>query len=106
MLNHYVIINTCARDHSAGTPPIPTTPSLPTSQELAEIFGNSDDEDDDLPFPLSTDLQITPSLASSEVPDTKQFSNSSLYSSIVGQETGLFLGQLGDSLAPVTADVG
>ena len=75
----------------AGTPSLPTSTSLPTSQELAEIFGTSDDEDDDFPFPLSTDLNISS--------ETKQFANSSLFSSVIGQETSLFLGQLGDPLA-------
>ena len=35
----------------AGSASLHSTTSLPTSQELAEIFGNSDDEDDDFPFP-------------------------------------------------------
>ena len=87
-----------AHAHIAGTPSLPSTTSLPTSQELAEIFGTSDDEDDDYPFPLSSDLPINSTLTSSESMETKQFSDSSLLSSIMAQDTGLFLGQLGDPL--------
>lgn len=84
-----------AHAHTAGTPSLPSTTSLPTSQELAEIFGTSDDEDDDYPFPLSSDL---PTLTGSEAIETKQFPDSSLLSSIMAQDTGLFLDQLGDPL--------
>ena len=79
--SHYVI---------AGTPSLGSTPSLPTSQELAEIFGTSDDEDEDFPFPLSVgglDIGATPPDDDTLQPATQQNQNSeSLFSSLVKME--------------------
>ena len=79
---------------------LPSSTSLPTSQELAEIFGTSDDEDEDFPFPLSSDLQMGSTLASANLGgvETKQFSDVSQFATVIGEDSSLFLGSLGDTL--------
>ena len=80
--------------YHAGNASLPSSTSLPTSQELAEIFGTSDDEDEDFPFPLSSDLQM----ANLGGVETKQFSDVSQFATVIGEDSSLFLGSLGDTL--------
>lgn len=65
--------------------------SLPSSsQELADIFGTSDDEDDiDFPFGLSTDLQVPKGYSDIALPEggSKSFGSSLL----TNEDSGLFL---------------
>ena len=65
--------------------------SLPSSsQELADIFGTSDDEDDiDFPFSLNTDLHVSKGYSDITLPEenTKSFGSSLLSN----EDSGLFL---------------
>ena len=76
----------------SGSASLISTPSFPTSQELAEIFGNSDDEDDDFPFPpLSGGLAAVGGASSAMAPSLggpqQGQGSESLLSSLMGPET-------------------
>ena len=76
----------------SGSASLISTPSFPTSQELAEIFGNSDDEDDDFPFPpLSGGLAAVGRASSATAPSLggpqQGQGSESLLSSLMGPET-------------------
>ena len=73
--------------------------SLPgTSQELAEIFGTSDDEDEDFPFNLNSYLTVGKELGDIGLPDSepKRFDTSLLG----GTDSVLFLSSIQESLGP------
>ena len=65
-----------------------------SSQELAEIFGTSDDEDDDFPFNLNPNLNNTFADIGLPSGDSKKFDGSLL----TEQDSGLFLGSIQEPL--------
>ena len=79
---------TVSQNPPAGNSSLPST-----SQELAEIFGTSDDEDDDVDFPFSLTSGL-PGELSLPSTDTKKFESSLLGNA----DSELFLNTFHDTL--------
>ena len=77
----------------------PGTSSLPSaSQELAEIFGTSDDEDEDFSFNLNSYLTVGKGLGVMGLPESepKRFDSTLLG----GTDSALYLSSIQESLGP------
>lgn len=77
----------------------PGTSSLPSaSQELAEIFGTSDDEDEDFSFNLNSYLTVGKGLGDMGLPESepKRFDSTLLG----GTDSALYLSSIQESLGP------
>ena len=89
----------CYNPLCIGSNPLPSSTSLPTSEELAEIFGRSDDEDDDFPLPLSDNLQMSlPTECAMEIKKPYEEDTPSLFLSASKPDSSMLLGSLEEAL--------